>query len=170
VAQRFTDGERTHELADGYAIPMLGLGVWQVRPGPETENAVRWALEVGYRHVDTAQAYGNGRSEETIGPILRELNANVTLGTKFRLDKEQIPNAAARINRHYHALRSKGFRHGFDYLRLLNGRGIERDLVGPGTQHRAYIFERSQAATDSERNEHLIGDLPHQAGNDVAFV
>jgi diketogulonate reductase-like aldo/keto reductase len=45
---------RARVLADGNEIPLLGLGVWQMRNGPETENAVRWALEVGYRHVDTA--------------------------------------------------------------------------------------------------------------------
>jgi diketogulonate reductase-like aldo/keto reductase len=51
-------------LSDGNRIPQLGLGVWQVDDGEECENAVRWALELGYRHVDTAQAYGN---EESVG-------------------------------------------------------------------------------------------------------
>src|SRR6478736_5942919 len=59
----------TRLLGDGYAIPLLGLGVWQIRNGPECVNAVRWALELGYRHVDTAQAYGN---EESVGAALRE--------------------------------------------------------------------------------------------------
>jgi 2,5-diketo-D-gluconate reductase A len=45
--------------ANEHELPLLGLGVWQVRPGRETEDAVRWALELGYRHVDTAQLYGN---------------------------------------------------------------------------------------------------------------
>lgn len=53
---------RTRVLADGTEIPVLGLGVWQVRDGRECEDAVRWALEAGYRHIDTAQAYGNERS------------------------------------------------------------------------------------------------------------
>jgi diketogulonate reductase-like aldo/keto reductase len=56
-----TDG-RARILADGNEIPLLALGVWQVPDGPETENAVRWALEAGYRHIDTAQAYENERS------------------------------------------------------------------------------------------------------------
>src|SRR6266404_7910126 len=56
-------------LADGNRIPMLGLGVWQVPNGPECVNAVRWALDLGYRHIDTAQAYGN---EESVGQALRE--------------------------------------------------------------------------------------------------
>src|SRR5438128_873769 len=41
-------------LADGNRIPMLGLGVWQVPNGPECIDAVRWALELGYRHIDMA--------------------------------------------------------------------------------------------------------------------
>jgi diketogulonate reductase-like aldo/keto reductase len=64
-----SDLRATRELSDGNAIPMLGLGVWQVDPGPEAENAVRWALELGYRHIDTAQAYGN---EESVGRALRD--------------------------------------------------------------------------------------------------
>jgi diketogulonate reductase-like aldo/keto reductase len=52
----------TRALADGNQIPLLGLGVWQVDDGRECEDAVRWALEAGYRHIDTAQAYGNERS------------------------------------------------------------------------------------------------------------
>ena len=45
-------------LNDGTSIPQLGLGVWQV-PAAETERVVGEALEIGYRHVDTAQMYGN---------------------------------------------------------------------------------------------------------------
>jgi diketogulonate reductase-like aldo/keto reductase len=48
-------------------MPMLGLGVWQVPQGPETERAVGWALEAGYRHIDTAQAY---RNEASVGRAL----------------------------------------------------------------------------------------------------
>jgi 2,5-diketo-D-gluconate reductase A len=64
-----TGDKRARVLADGNEIPFLGLGVWQVPHGPETENAVRWALELGYRHIDTAQAYGN---EESVGRGLRD--------------------------------------------------------------------------------------------------
>src|SRR5690349_10335441 len=59
---------RTRELADGNRIPVLGLGVWQVPNGRECVNAVLWALEFGYRHIDTAQAYGN---EASVGEALR---------------------------------------------------------------------------------------------------
>src|SRR5438105_1400677 len=70
-------------LADGNRIPMLGLGVWQVPNGPECIDAVRWALELGYRHIDTAQAYGN---EESVGRALRDSGVprdEVFVTTKF---------------------------------------------------------------------------------------
>jgi 2,5-diketo-D-gluconate reductase A len=76
-------GASTRLLGDGYAIPLLGLGVWQIRNDPECVNAVRWALELGYRHVDTAQAYGN---EESVGAALRESGIardEVFVTTKF---------------------------------------------------------------------------------------
>src|ERR1700761_9781127 len=79
-----TPGDRrTRPLADGNEIPLLGLGVWQVPDGPECVNAVRWALELGYRHIDTAQAYGN---EESVGQGLRESGVpreEVFITTKF---------------------------------------------------------------------------------------
>jgi diketogulonate reductase-like aldo/keto reductase len=46
-------------LNNGVPIPQLGLGVYQTRSGRETQDAVRWALEAGYRHIDTAMIYGN---------------------------------------------------------------------------------------------------------------
>jgi diketogulonate reductase-like aldo/keto reductase len=73
----------TRALNDGNEIPLLGLGVWQVPNGPECVNAVRWALELGYRHIDTAQAYGN---EESVGQGLRESGVpreEVFITTKF---------------------------------------------------------------------------------------
>ncbi|HEX8164657.1 MAG TPA: aldo/keto reductase [Beijerinckiaceae bacterium] len=53
--------------AHGAAIPAIGLGTWQLRGG-ECAVAVQAALEVGYRHVDTASMYGN---EEAVGAGLK---------------------------------------------------------------------------------------------------
>jgi diketogulonate reductase-like aldo/keto reductase len=58
----------TRALSDGNHIPLLGLGVWQVANDDECVDAVTWALELGYRHVDTAQAYDN---EDAVGEGLR---------------------------------------------------------------------------------------------------
>src|SRR4051812_17585361 len=74
---------RARVLADGNTIPLLGLGVWQVRDGRECEDAVRWAPEAGYRHLDTAQAYGNERS---VGRAVRDSGLpreDVFITTKF---------------------------------------------------------------------------------------
>ncbi|GAB3467859.1 aldo/keto reductase [Kineococcus endophyticus] len=54
-------------LNDGREIPQLGFGVFQIPP-EETADAVRTALEVGYRHLDTAQMYGN--EAETLQGVL----------------------------------------------------------------------------------------------------
>src|SRR5262245_50953265 len=77
-----TDGH-SRRLADGQVMPMLGLGVWQVPHGPECVNSVRWALELGYRHIDTAQAYGN---EASVGRALRDSDVareDIFITTKF---------------------------------------------------------------------------------------
>jgi 2,5-diketo-D-gluconate reductase A len=50
----------TIELNDGAAIPQLGFGVFQIAPA-ETARATELALEAGYRHIDTAEMYGNER-------------------------------------------------------------------------------------------------------------
>jgi diketogulonate reductase-like aldo/keto reductase len=74
---------RVRVLADGNEIPLVGLGVWQVSNNRECVDAVRWALELGYRHIDTAQAYGN---EESVGQGLRESGVpreDVFITTKF---------------------------------------------------------------------------------------
>jgi diketogulonate reductase-like aldo/keto reductase len=55
-------------LPTGAQIPQLGLGVWQVPDGAMTRNAVTAALELGYRHVDTARIYGN---EADVGAAIR---------------------------------------------------------------------------------------------------
>jgi 2,5-diketo-D-gluconate reductase A len=58
----------TLTLRGGVAMPMVGLGTWQLR-GRQAADAVRYALEVGYRHFDTATAYGN---EAELGRALRD--------------------------------------------------------------------------------------------------
>jgi methylglyoxal/glyoxal reductase len=55
-------------LNNGVAMPWLGLGVWRAAAGNETKQAVVWALEHGYRHIDTAMIYEN---ERDVGEALR---------------------------------------------------------------------------------------------------
>ncbi|EPP0902182.1 aldo/keto reductase [Listeria monocytogenes] len=55
--------KRTITLANGVEMPRVGLGVFQMTPD-QAENATKWALEAGYRSIDTAQGYNN---EEAVG-------------------------------------------------------------------------------------------------------
>jgi 2,5-diketo-D-gluconate reductase A len=101
-------GVATQTLADGSQIPVLGLGVWQVPNSAECVNAVRWAIELGYRHVDTAQAYGN---EDSVGEGLRQSGVprdEVFVTTKFN------PSRADPVAEVEHSLR----RLGVDYVDL----------------------------------------------------
>jgi diketogulonate reductase-like aldo/keto reductase len=60
--------ESKAKLNNGVEIPYLGLGVYQSPPGKTTVGAVKYALKVGYRHIDTAELYGN---ETDVGISLR---------------------------------------------------------------------------------------------------
>jgi 2,5-diketo-D-gluconate reductase A len=64
------------EIAPGVSMPLLGLGTWEAR-GKSAESAVARALEVGYRHIDTARMYGNeaevGRALASSGIARKEV-------------------------------------------------------------------------------------------------
>ncbi len=57
------------KLNNGISMPVLGLGVYLMRPGQETYQAVRTALEIGYRLIDTASFYGN---ENDVGRAVKD--------------------------------------------------------------------------------------------------
>ena len=57
---------QTIQLDNTVTIPVVGFGTWQI---PDAYESVRYALDVGYRHIDTAQAYGN---EESVGKAIKE--------------------------------------------------------------------------------------------------
>jgi diketogulonate reductase-like aldo/keto reductase len=81
-----TDATSTVGLGSGGAMPLLGFGTWQLR-GEECRQAVSWALEAGYRHLDTATMY---RNEEQVGRALRESGVpreDVFLTTKLPPDR-----------------------------------------------------------------------------------
>jgi 2,5-diketo-D-gluconate reductase B len=76
--------QRRVELTDG--MPILGLGTWQNDDATTCANTVQTALEAGYRHVDTAQAYGN---ERAVGQGLAAADVDredVFLATKVWID------------------------------------------------------------------------------------
>lgn len=59
----------TFVLSNGVHIPKIGFGTWQIPDGPEAYDATRTALDAGYRHIDTARAYGN---EASIARAIRD--------------------------------------------------------------------------------------------------
>ncbi|GBG97514.1 aldo/keto reductase [Lactococcus termiticola] len=59
----------TYRLNNGMEIPKVGFGTWQSADGDEAYNAVKVALEAGYRHIDTAAIYGN---EESVGQAIKD--------------------------------------------------------------------------------------------------
>jgi len=68
-----TNLQGTVTLRNGITMPYLGLGVFQMSEGKETIEAVKHALEIGYRHIDTAALYGNERS---VAQAIRESTVN----------------------------------------------------------------------------------------------
>ncbi len=88
-------GEPAVTLGEGVAMPLVGLGVWQIRAGRPAEDAVGWALEAGYRHIDTAAAYGN---EESVGAAVRASGLprhEVFITTKMRSREPDAERALA---------------------------------------------------------------------------
>ena len=58
-----------YTLTNGVKIPKVGLGTWQTKSGDDAYNSVKWALEAGYRHIDTAYVYGN---EKSVGEAIND--------------------------------------------------------------------------------------------------
>ncbi|MEC3964010.1 aldo/keto reductase [Flagellimonas halotolerans] len=71
--KRITDLQGSFELHNGVQMPYFGLGVYQSEDGSEVINAVKVALNHGYRHIDTAAIYYN---EEGVGTGIRESNVD----------------------------------------------------------------------------------------------
>ncbi|MBN1672878.1 MAG: aldo/keto reductase [Kiritimatiellae bacterium] len=74
----------TVKLNNGVEIPQLGFGVFRLEHGEEAEQGTLWALEAGYRHIDTAAAY---RNEESVGRAVARSGiprAEIFITTKVR--------------------------------------------------------------------------------------
>ncbi|PCG20348.1 aldo/keto reductase [Brachyspira sp. G79] len=63
----------TFTLSNGYKIPCIGFGTWQTPDGETAVNAVKEAIKLGYKHIDTAAIYGN---EKSIGKAIKESGVN----------------------------------------------------------------------------------------------
>ena len=97
-------------LNSGKTIPQLGFGVFLVKP-EETEAAVTSSLEAGYRHIDTAEMYGN---EEEVGEAIARSGvdrADVFVTSKLSNDAHQPDDARRAFDETLKSL-------GFDYIDL----------------------------------------------------
>lgn len=98
-------------LANGVTIPAIGFGTWQIPSGDITYNSVKEALKAGYRHIDTAQAYGN---EASVGKAILDLG----------IDRKEIfvtSKLPAEIKNYEQALKRAEFtmkKIGLDYIDL----------------------------------------------------
>ncbi len=97
-------------LNNGQTIPQLGFGVFLVRP-QDTVAAVSTALQAGYRHIDTAEMYGN---EQEVGEAIRRFGldrAEVYVTSKLSNDAHRPDDARRAFDQSLKAL-------GLDYLDL----------------------------------------------------
>ena len=82
-------------LNNGIKMPQIGLGVFEPELGADTTQAVRWAVEVGYRHIDTAAAYKN---EKEVGQGIKEsglLREDIFVTTKVADNNQGYENTLA---------------------------------------------------------------------------
>jgi diketogulonate reductase-like aldo/keto reductase len=103
--------QETFTLANGVEIPKLGLGTWRI-PAEEAARVVRDAVEIGYRHVDTAQAYDN---EPGVGEGLRASSVareQLFVTTKLAAECKNRAEAKDRIDGSLRAL-------GLDHIDLM---------------------------------------------------
>lgn len=95
--------QQTLALANGVKIPQLGLGTWRI-PDDQAAEVVRNALDIGYRHIDTAQAYGNERG---VGAGIRDSAVprnELFVTTKLAAECKRYADAKARIDGSLQAL------------------------------------------------------------------
>ncbi len=85
--------QETYSLSNGVKIPKLGLGTWFI-PDDQAAQAVREAVKLGYRHIDTAQAYENergvGEGVRTCGVAREELFVTTKLAAEIKTYDEAV--------------------------------------------------------------------------------
>jgi diketogulonate reductase-like aldo/keto reductase len=69
IMSKITDLNGTFTLNNGYEMPYLGLGTFQASDGEEVKNSVKYAIDAGYKLIDTASFYGNERG---VGEAIKE--------------------------------------------------------------------------------------------------
>ncbi|GET20142.1 aldo/keto reductase [Prolixibacter denitrificans] len=106
-----TDLQGTVTLSNKVEMPYFGLGVFQSEEGEEVMNAVKWAIEAGYRHVDTAALY---RNEKGVGQAIRESG----IDRKEMFVTSKVWNSDQGYDQTLKAFDTSMNKLGFDYLDL----------------------------------------------------
>jgi len=103
--------EEAYTLSNGVEIPKIALGTWLI-DNNSTEEAVKHAITLGYRHIDTAQAYGN---EQGVGAGIRNAGidrSKVFVTSKVAAEHKSYQSAAESIDESLHTM-------GFEYIDLM---------------------------------------------------
>lgn len=94
----------TYTLNNGVAIPKVAFGTWQIQDGEDAYNSVKYALEAGYRHIDTAYAYGN---EQSVGKAIKDSGIDrkeIFIVTKLPAEIKTFDGAIEHFNKSLKAL------------------------------------------------------------------
>jgi aryl-alcohol dehydrogenase-like predicted oxidoreductase len=116
----------------GLRVSMLGFGCGNVGgliirgAHQERVRAVSRAMEAGINYFDTAPSYGNGQSEQNLGQVLRELKAEVYVGTKVRVPPEAFGDLRSAIISSVEASLRRLGRESVDLIQLHNHIGRQR--------------------------------------------
>ena len=157
----------TIRLSSGIEMPRLGLGTYRLGSGGNIRQVIDWALEIGYRHFDTAAAYGN---EEEIGRALASsgiAREKLFIVTKVANDSQGYEQAAA-------ACEASLKRLGLEYIDLYLVHWPVRQLRGETWQALIRLYEQGKCRAIGVSNytvRHLQELLPatpvHPAVNQV---
>ena len=139
---------------NGAEIPYLGLGVFKAKDGEETYNAVKWAIEAGYRHIDTAAIYGN---EVSVGKAIKDSGiprSDIFVTTKLWNEDQRSDNQLNAIDESLKRL-------GLDYVDLylihwpVKGKYVESWKK----MEKIYRSGKARAVGISNFNIHHIEDI-----------
>ncbi|WP_321387993.1 aldo/keto reductase [uncultured Enterococcus sp.] len=146
--------EETKKLANGNLIPRLGLGVWRVEDGNQVIDSVKWALQAGYRLIDTAAVYKN---EEGVGEGIRQSGVpreEIFVTTKLWNDDQGYESALEAFDISLNKL-------GLDYVDLYLIHWPVKDKYKDSwkAMEEIYASGRTKAIGVSNFHEHHIKDL-----------
>lgn len=147
------DIKTAKKLNNGVEIPLLGLGVFRSEEGPDTVNAVKWAIQAGYTHIDTAMIYEN---EKSVGEGIRA--SGVEREKLFVTTK--LWNDDMRKGRQLKAIDESLKRLGLSYVDLyLIHWPVENYLESWGAMEEIYKSGKARAVGVSNFKEHHLDKL-----------